>query len=458
MITVFPLTVQTPTNVLLKKAENNKFFPLIEPKRRSMRPYYYNSSGEICGNPLLPQFSSNTPKSGLRYRPLGTKLEASTSIQKSKAKVCLSYTQEPACLNSTLTSKEIFVVEDGSSNSSPKLQGFYYNILRVPMNRREKEKNLEEFFTLCRQELNRHKKFKVLFTLSGKMLNFLQDVPYTEKILIVSQDTSFVGLEGQGEGVINKEIEGKIPLKPNGYSHVQVRPSTNKTSRSLINQSANTRMNLNQLKIKLGQTAVKIDNELPKLFNLGMHKLKSNYRFTEAELHKLYAKYKMLVHLSIAKNPNHNIFSGISKDVFVESYQGSPELIFVLGRIFDCFDTNRSGTIDWEEYLYAMDITCNGDYREQIDLFFQVYDQDMNGKLSFEEIKELCKLQLQKSDADNVIDELAQSFASLIFDMTETPQTQEIPADRIKEVLGSQGDKSLIEMFCSFSFMRPKHG
>lgn len=434
--------------MLLKKAQGKNFLYGSELRSFTMKPYYYKSSGEICGNPLLPQFSSNSPKASLKYRPIGTKMRLNTSYEKSKPKVAVLSTETIKSLNSTLTSKEVFVIQDGTPYSEQKLQGFYYNILRIPMTRREKEKNLEEFFTLCRQELNKHKKFRVLFTVKGKMLSFLQDVPYTEKILVVSQDTLFVGFDKYSQ------IEEKLPFRPPGSSYSQIRPATNGTNRNLLNKNIKKKMNLTQLKVKLGQTAVKIDNELPKLFNIGISKLKKKYRFSEAELHKLYAKYKMLVHLSIAKNPSHSIFSGISREIFIESYHGTPELNFVLGRVFDCFDVNRNGNIDWEEYLYAMDITCNGHYIEQIDLFFQVYDQDGNGKLSFDEIKELCKLQLQKSDADNVIDELSLSFASLIFDMTETPYDQEIPADRIKEVLCSQGDKSLIEMFCSFSFMK----
>jgi Ca2+-binding EF-hand superfamily protein len=126
----------------------------------------------------------------------------------------------------------------------------------------------------------------------------------------------------------------------------------------------------------------------------------------------------------------------------------------VLGRVFDNIDQDSNGAITWEEYLAAMDVMFNGTYEQQIDLFFTVYDTDGNGNLSFEEIKNLCKLQLQNSDADNVIEELSHSFATLIFDITETPYDKEIPADKIKQVLTRQTDKSLIEMFCSFSFMK----
>ena len=186
----------------------------------------------------------------------------------------------------------------------------------------------------------------------------------------------------------------------------------------------------------------------------GHQKNQKKCSFIEADIHRLYAKYKMLVHLSVGKNPNHSIKAGISRDVFIESYHGTPELNFVLGRIFDCIDQDQSENISWDEYLSAMDIMFNGTYEQQIDLFFKVYDTDGNGSLSFKEIRDLCKLQLQNSDADNIIEELSQSFATLIFDITETSYEKEIPAEKIKNVLIRQTDKSLIEMFCSFSFMK----
>ena len=162
----------------------------------------------------------------------------------------------------------------------------------------------------------------------------------------------------------------------------------------------------------------------------------------------------MLLHLSIAKDPNHNIKTGISKEIFIESYYGTKELNFVLSRIFDCIDQDHGGTISWDEYLAAMEIMFNGSYEQQIDLFFRVYDYDGNGSLSSEEVRNLCKLQLQNSDADNVIEELSTSFATLIFNLTETTYDKEISAEKIKGVLAKHTDKSLIEMFCSFSFMK----
>lgn len=428
-------------------------------RRSSLKPYYYNNIGDICSNPLPSMITCSTsPKSPLKYRETGSKFDSTflpTTLKK-PAKKDFSFTQSTLPLKTSLNSKEVFVIESSSATNSEQFKGFYYLINRNSMTRAEKHENFASFLLRCKYEFNRVKKFKYIFSVTGKLYQFLQDFPYNEKIVIVSHSMLF-GKQDQrvdlGSRSILSQIEEKFSNKTSNLSCLPPeKPAVR--AKSLAEQPLRgQKCTFNQLKVKLGQTAVQIDTELPKLFDLGMQKMKSKCSFSESEIHKLYAKFKMLLHLSIAKNTNHSIWAGISKDIFIESYHGSDELKFVLGRIFDCIDQDCSGTISWEEYLVAMDIMCNGTYEQQIDLFFTVYDTDGNGSLSFEEIRNLCKLQLQNSDADNVIEELSQSFASLIFDITETPYDKEIPAEKIKQVLTRQTDKSLIEMFCSFSFM-----
>ncbi|OMJ77870.1 hypothetical protein SteCoe_22431 [Stentor coeruleus] len=439
------------------------------PRRMSMKPYYYNEIGDICVNPLPSMITCSTsPVSPLKYRTLGIKFDdspinTSTISKKFKRKPLSPFTIK---LKSSLNFKEVFVMENGTNIKDNKFIGFAYSITRRIMNRQEKYDERKSFLEKCRYEFNTAKKFKFIFSVYGKIYNFLQDIPFNEKLVLVSVDENFRGINDNGtlesinDSKMSKslitQIEEKFVTKTSVMSNKPFEFSRTfpKTPNKITRRRKGGRLNGNQLKVKLGQTAVKIDMELPKLYDIGMKKIKEKVSFGESEIHKLYARYKMLVHLSVGQNPGHTIKDGISKNTFIESYHGTSELNFVLGRIFECIDQDRNGNISWEEYLSSMDIMCNGTYEQQIDLFFQVYDLDCNGCLSFEEIRNLCKLQLQKADAGNVIEELSHSFASLIFDITETSYDKEIPADKIKKVLTQQTDKSLIEMFCSFTFMQ----
>lgn len=461
MISVVPYAVtqtefdQVENQILPKIALRKK---LLQIRRSSMKPYYYNEIGDICSNPLPAMITCSTfPESPLKYRNTGCKFEEVLEKNQKKRKAVKEFntTCTTIPLKSGLYSKEVFVMDSSTESPNTSSKGFYYQINRSKMSRYEKQENLKHFLLSCQHKFKKHQKFKFISSTSGKIFQFLQDIPFTEKILLVSHNLSSIPIPSPQSSFFQSQfskLEEKFSNKTSNFSSSQVTnlpPNTNPIDTPV----KPAKYSFNQLKVKLGQTAVKIDTELPKIFDLGMSNLRKKCKFCESDIHKLYAKYKTLLHLSIAKNPAHSIKDGISKEMFVESYSGTPELNFVLARIFDCIDQDCNGAIVWDEYLAAMDVMFNGTYEQKIDLLFTVYDTDGNGNLDFEEIKNVCKLQLQNSDADNVIEELSHSFATLIFNVTETQYDKEIPAVKIKEGLTRQKDKSLIEMFCSFSFM-----
>ena len=197
---------------------------------------------------------------------------------------------------------------------------------------------------------------------------------------------------------------------------------------------------------------MRIDSEMPKLNDIGIQKLKSKYSLTEGELHRLYARYKILLLLSFSKDPLHDISKGINRDLFVESFvhanDGAKKLI---EKICARIDSNSNQSIDLHEFLRAMTVLKHGTPKEQIDMFFEVYDANRNGTLSFDEIKELCKMQLFFANSDGILDYLAENFATLIFDMAKLDYDKQISADQLKGILETTQDKFIVEMFCSFN-------
>lgn len=80
-------------------------------------------------------------------------------------------------------------------------------------------------------------------------------------------------------------------------------------------------------------------------------------------------------------------------------------------------------------------------------------DTDGNGHLSYDEVYELSIASLQRSIETNgpgeVIKEIAQYFADLIFKLVDIPKNMEIPLPKIKEKIllgGTEGH--YLEMFC----------
>ena len=385
-------------------------------------------------------------------------------------------------LSININKREIYVLRDGSSVViGEKLPGFYYTFeLSNNLERFKHTQEVAEFFQICQQQFKTHTPFKFLFSNAGKLLHCLHELSAESKIVIVGHVNEFQGIIEQNKSEVIRPISrspcyrthkseksSDLNIIDNIESQFKVQSCKYKSSKISCRKSLTKSikfkdehlhdshiLKLQRLKESLGCVSYKIDKTFTTLLNQGLQRLKNTYKFTEAQLHNLYGKYKLLVLLSCGLDPNHKISKGISRETFIEYYSKSKELTFVLGRIFDKIDIDKGGTVSWEEYLQAMDIIWHGDHSSQLELFFSVYDLDNNGLLSFKEIQELCKLQLQIEKDDDLIEELSFSFASLIFDLTNTDYSDEIHPSKIQQIIKSQEDNSLIEMFCSFNCLK----
>lgn len=438
--------------------------------------YRYSPSGQIVKNYISYGAPPVTP---MKYRDLSSK---PSEIRKKsiKSPATLLNSDQSLSLKSKLTlsinQREIYIMQNGSSVfPGQKLSGFHYNLnLSQKFDRFSHSEEMKFFFKECSKNFHSTKsEFKFAFSIKGKVLHCLHELKSEEKIVLVGKNSVFLGihqietpdtLKSYKRSPLYKSLhdDSEISLVENLNSHFKIsyRKSRGSSDQGDCYKSPKPakfkpgKLKLNDLKLKLGVDSYNIDRSFPTLYSQGLQKLKERFNFTEQELHNLYGKFKLLVLLSCGINSNHDISKGIARETFVDYYSKSAEISRILGKIFDKFDLDSGGTVSWDEYLQAMDIIWHGTTEIQLDFFFSVYDTDGNGLLSFKEIQELCRLQLQMEKADQLIEELSFSFASLIFDLTETKYDEEVPAYKIKEIIKKQQDKSLMEMFCSFSCLK----
>ncbi|GKT92829.1 neuronal calcium sensor 1 [Colletotrichum tofieldiae] len=97
--------------------------------------------------------------------------------------------------------------------------------------------------------------------------------------------------------------------------------------------------------------------------------------------------------------------------------------------VFNVFDSDKSGSIDFKEFICALSVTSRGKMEDKLDWAFQLYDIDGDGKISYDEmlkiVEAIYKMRVRK-----------------IFRMMDKDENGSLDMEEFKE--GSKRDETIV--------------
>lgn len=106
----------------------------------------------------------------------------------------------------------------------------------------------------------------------------------------------------------------------------------------------------------------------------------------------------------------------LTKDQFISMYSkmfpsGNPSKFSE--NVFRTFDTNRSGTIDFREFMLALHVTSNGSPEEKLAWAFKMYDIDGSGCIDLNEMKRVVSAVYEMLGAQGHLGKSQELFSKL---------------------------------------------
>ncbi|KAF2101858.1 neuronal calcium sensor 1 [Rhizodiscina lignyota] len=103
--------------------------------------------------------------------------------------------------------------------------------------------------------------------------------------------------------------------------------------------------------------------------------------------------------------------------------------------VFNVFDADKSGTIDFKEFICALSVTSRGKMEDKLDWAFQLYDIDGDGKISYDEMLAIVEAIYKMVGYLNAVEGDGGADSSpKVGSMVKLPEDEDTPEKRVKKI------------------------
>lgn len=217
--------------------------------------------------------------------------------------------------------------------------------------------------------------------------------------------------------------------------------------------------NIESIKNYFLENSKKVEKNISHLFCYNIPKIVANEKTNNKyDLFDLFSEFRAIITVwfDLHKNEQNPSF-GVDFQTFkllLPEFQNENEELTL--QIFKRINKTNTGILTLDEFIEGMSLMHKQEFKDQVDFFIQVFDEDKQGFFTFDQVKQICIISLKRlmkathDGKTDVLDEIGDYFAKIIFKVAKSEISKGLSVNNIKKAINDNTIENLdyLKTFC----------